>query len=700
MSFNLKSYLGGYLKEDFIIQYAQRHGWTHQKHREQYSWWDYEDLASGKAPNLEEWNTSVSSEPSLTGIVNEALSQRVKKIRGCHLMYGLPMDLASKMVKTYIGYSPAYGGYICQIGPYVNETAGNVIPEAIGRFNFYVMRKRKSTPEAVAESVANKIKEFSKHFKNMTDVVSFEPSDFSYDVKIKTEQEVKEEIGGNSDGDKKVKHRVPPYRHLDTLDPNDPNVQDFFKSPPIEGQNTGLSLNARGYIKILKQYLGTWYSNVVSEQMTAKNKTEEEIVTEMLRDPKTLKIVYARALLLWQQARDAGDPVALSIGKPPDFRDNKLRGLSGQQLTSSPGRPKIKEIKDSKGNVVSTETVMAYRTKLLMSTYKQRQEILSILSEIRNSPTPAGVPGSSVLDEAQAIADKMNQVPSRVERNAKRSAEKNRAMEKLERLNQKQQAGDITEEESKEMVRLSVLVSRRNPVLWTKEDVEIVLGDIRKEKEEYLNNPSEAVAEITEKIEKLDDTSCYDDLLTAFNMAKMFFSAQSVDEGGAKIGGSNSIIFNPPTNFQNYTQEDINPYLKAKQEGKVAPDVATPEDIEKEIGDTSAEKTGLEDKAIEEIDIEVEDEVSPTVSPAPGVNPPEDTQNTPSNIPAPITPSMSMEDKKRKKRQEIEELLGEVGPLARTLNNLIKIAEDLDKSGKYDAAEEVHKVIRKYEEKL
>ena len=38
--------------------------------------------------------------------------------------------------------------------------------------------------------------------------------------------------------------------------------------------------------------------------------------------------------------------------------------------------------------------------------------------------------------------------------------------------------------------------------------------------------------------------------------------------------------------------------------------------------------------------------------------------------------------------------------LGKTLRNLIKIAGDLDNDGKIDAAEEVHKVIRKYEEKL
>lgn len=38
--------------------------------------------------------------------------------------------------------------------------------------------------------------------------------------------------------------------------------------------------------------------------------------------------------------------------------------------------------------------------------------------------------------------------------------------------------------------------------------------------------------------------------------------------------------------------------------------------------------------------------------------------------------------------------------LQNTLYNLVKIAEELDNEGKDDAAEEVHRVIRKYQEDL
>ena len=56
-------------------------------------------------------------------------------------------------------------------------------------------------------------------------------------------------------------------------------------------------------------------------------------------------------------------------------------------------------------------------------------------------------------------------------------------------------------------------------------------------------------------------------------------------------------------------------------------------------------------------------------------------------------PQNNTNEKKRKKtKQNVNNLV------ANTLKSLIKIAKDLDDKGKYDAAEEVHRVIRKYQE--
>ena len=64
-------------------------------------------------------------------------------------------------------------------------------------------------------------------------------------------------------------------------------------------------------------------------------------------------------------------------------------------------------------------------------------------------------------------------------------------------------------------------------------------------------------------------------------------------------------------------------------------------------------------------------------------------EKTPKTTPTPEVPK-----EPEHKEINLEELMGS------TINNLIKIAKELDVENKDDAAEEVHKVIRKYIERL
>ena len=632
--------------DHFVIKYSM--GYTRQKNREQYVWWDYEELSSGRSPNLEEWNISFAAEPSLMGILNEAETRRRKAIHeDAKQQYGLPPDLAAKMIKTYIGYSPAYGGYICQLGPYLSERP---IHEAIGKFSFYVFRKRNATPESINKAIAKKINKFTENYGTLVD---FDPSDFSYDLKMQ-----------NQDDPESMRQKRPPLRHFDSLDPNNPNVKEFFENPPIEGTASKLYLNAKGRIKILRAYLGPWYEKTLNEMMQLQNKTEDEIVSEIMKNPKVLKTVYARARLLWDMARAAGDPAALAIGNPPDYKDSSLSGTSGAQIPTGPGKPKIELITDEQGNVIGQKVLKpASRTTLLISSYKQKKEILEALADLRGNPVQPGVPGGAAVDEAQAIADRLNQSPNRIEENRKVEAIRRRLIKKIEKLNVRQAAG---EDVSGQIIVLTEQLRKQRDTLWTKEDVESWLNEMETE---HLQDPTAAVASIAETMTGLDDSSGYDDLLTAFSMAKMYFSAHSVDgETGAKIGASNSIIFNPPENFNNYTSKDLQPFLDAKAQNEPPP-VATKEEIQTDIGDIESEPEKLQPEEVPGTEGEV----------VPG---------------APVKTPEELEQEKEQKLKELEDLLGH------TLNNLIKIAEDLDKDGKFDAAEEVHKVIRKYEEKI
>ena len=133
-------------------------------------------------------------------------------------------------------------------------------------------------------------------------------------------------------------------------------------------------------------------------------------------------------------------------------------------------------------------------------------------------------------------------------------------------------------------------------------------------------------------------------------MAAMYFSGLPVEpKTGTKLGTANTIIFNPPENFENFTSQDLTRFRR-EREGKTEEELATEEEIARDIGEVPSAK----------------EEVTPIS---------EDMPFTEEIIP----------------EQDLEELLG------RTLKNLIKIAAELDEEGKDDAAEEVHKTIRKYQ---
>lgn len=75
---------------------------------------------------------------------------------------------------------------------------------------------------------------------------------------------------------------------------------------------------------------------------------------------------------------------------------------------------------------------------------------------------------------------------------------------------------------------------------------------------------------------------------------------------------------------------------------------------------------------------------------------PEDVRNWWKNKGVRLTP-----DKKRKNSpRNVINPTEEINPVANSLGTLIKIARELDSNGKYAAAEEVHKVIRKYQERI
>jgi hypothetical protein len=204
------------------------------------------------------------------------------------------------------------------------------------------------------------------------------------------------------------------------------------------------------------------------------------------------------------------------------------------------------------------------------------------------------------------------------------------------------------------------------PIIITPEEVERHISKINEQMQEKQQDISQAISEMVATSASMESAMGYDDLKTAFEMAAMYFSSEPMDVATkTRLGPSNAVAFNPPENFENYTSEDLRKWRMekaARDQGTTPPDAkgATPEDIARDIGKNmpKPEKTKTQEPNALEAPLEIQ---SPNIS----------------NI-----------------DQDLQDLLG------KTIKNLIKVAEELDVSNKEVEAEEVHKVIRKYIERL
>ena len=157
---------------------------------------------------------------------------------------------------------------------------------------------------------------------------------------------------------------------------------------------------------------------------------------------------------------------------------------------------------------------------------------------------------------------------------------------------------------------------------------------------------------------------------TAFETAKLYLTKLPIDPvTGAKMGVHNATSpFEFPENFRNTTSEDLKRW---EAEGREYERLyqATPEEIEHDIGEQPAAPS--------------------TPSPEPEVveqGKKKKKKEAPAPIPAPSHPE--------------DEVPSALDVFSDTISGLIKIASELDAEGKEDAAEQVHRVIRKYQSRI
>jgi len=623
--------------EIFCKKYVEAMGYQRQENRPQYRWWNLEDLLEGEKngqmpPNWNEW---ASMDPSLTRVFGDAKRIRYKWINKISKLYG--PDRADGLVRTYIGYHPSYGGYICQIGPYSSKGYRHgedaVVQDATHKFGYYVFRRRKPTKEEIAKSLIKNIQNYRDQFG-----IEFTPDDFTLTIKPPADD-------SDPDSDAVVESREAPVV-VDGLNPSSPNVQRFFDNPPVQGEGSTISVNERGkkkieefnggeilrrYAQLIKDTMGSLYQEEVNTRAKREGKTPEQVEQEMLTDLDILRKIYQNTAAKYKKAVKSGEASVIGMPEPPPFI--KLYQRSGaQQFTKVP-----------------TNELQAEQLRL-------RREILLMLK-------------SNPQITSQEIAEKLNSDPRRV------------AVNKLRERQGKEPISisdaDISGHVSNLKEQMSGLEGGNNPKTYDR----VV--------EEISNNISEL--EGTESFqdkkpkrkERGKEKHGFDDFKTAIDLASLYFSGLPVDRGsGAKLGvGSGVDLFSTGPDFKNVSSSEL--MNRREVQKKIEENQkATEKDIGKFIGIK---------KSPQEIPTE------PQAIPPEETQPAEDKTNIDeSGRPIETTPAVETTPEKSRKPSDsikIEDLENLIG---KTVNNLIKIAEELDEEGKDEAAEEVHKVIRKY----
>ena len=668
MKFNL------HLLKESMSQEADRitkeaMGATWQRNREDYTWWNLDDLGSNPESNPE-FSQFLEGEPTLMAAFNEARVFHQKMTRYFSSKYALPPRAVGQIYKMFFGYHPIYGAYYTSIGPYKGPKE-----EGENRFSYFTKRMRKKDANYVQQSITNSLKKYVNNVANAYGLTEedFDISDFQ--VKLTVPQE---------------------------FDPNRTNQKndviletDNFSSPETQrqlqelgmggldesdedGENWGIfadptfSFNPKGQTKIIEKLAEAGnYTDLLSRAIhTVGNEINagpDEVSRTMRSNRDTLQRVVKILNELYAELGDEAialgiDPPPVNISKDPLL---KIQGKSGAQIPTALSTSKEMIRKMEFQNEI---------TQMMIDGITNPEEILNqITSRIRNKSKD-----SIPLTYIQNIVDGINS----------ERFEENESGEKIEvkplnqiLVEQNERYEDLKNQHGfkslQEAFKMAALYFSSKPVddltkhKITLEDENVVFdppGDIIDIDSNGLRYLREHRGQLTdEQISQIvDDTE----------------GMQSVED----------------------ILEDMG--IDIEEDEDIIQDV---EDIEEE---TEVDENPTFDGVEDDVDFEIEDM-------GVGIDVPPVTEDVPTTV-QPKTPTQQKQPSKQTKPSkpklddEIQRILDEEDDdefgfdhlldaasssrtiVSKTLSNLIDIADKMDNKGDYKNAEKVHLLIQKY----
>jgi hypothetical protein len=133
---------------------------------------------------------------------------------------------------------------------------------------------------------------------------------------------------------------------ISSLDSNNPEVKEFLAGYPVPGPNNQWSINSKGWLKILKQLMGKWYSEVITEESAKTGKTIEQLEKEMIYNPNPknqldLRKIYKKTKIKMESEQPV-DTINQDNSIPnyntrdrsivPDYNDRSTKFRAGSSL--------------------------------------------------------------------------------------------------------------------------------------------------------------------------------------------------------------------------------------------------------------------------------------------------------------------------------------------------------------------------------
>lgn len=601
-------------------------------YRKAYEWWSLDDVLAGKNEHFNNW---AKINRSLKPAILEILHAKQKFSRRLQRRFGLTAAQVEKFHKVYVGYSPLYGIYACHVGPYMKPpNGGNDVADSLNKFSYFEKRYRTANQSDVIASLEGML---AKQFAEYKDLLSF--SDFGLLALQETETPHGDPKSDTWDG-KWKKKKI----YYSNLDPSSPEGSKLYHTHPILASGSAIIPNASGFSKILTRASenGNW-GNLLQEAIAEVAKQNgvsiEEAKVLMYKDEKVVKSVFDTVGKIHMEMIEKGDPAAKMIQIP------KLKNLL-----------KIPKI--------GAQIPQTLRVKpIQISSMKLKLSILEAITEVGGT------------DNIEALMSKLNEIRAK-----KIHSVKAKGMFTPELINYwinylnadrnvKDQAGNVIGQKS-----------------WA--------GLLEEAQDEF----NQLMA--TKKTKEIG----FDDFETAIDMASLYFAEENIEQVDPLTRGKMMTYINVPPvfdkgeNFVNTTRQEL-AVLREEQTKKNEAEGKAPEEIEKSIAvdigeDEGAEEIGAEDSEdigdIEVTDITEQDQVAQETTP---ISQQPQSPIVKTEKPKPVPPA-PIEEKKKETEDDMDIDIGSL--VSNSLRSMIKIARELDDEGNFEAAEEIHKIIRKY----